>query len=100
MGTDVRKYRFCNSHAVMVDPSSLFAIHLYSHGFTQMTHSTAHGELAIKPQLGHSNIRTTVDFYIGSDIGSQREQIEKLIFNSGKIVGKETETRDVENAYA
>jgi len=27
---------------------------------------------------------TAVDFYIGSDIGYQREQIEKLILNSGK----------------
>ena len=56
--------------------------------------------LAIKDQLRHSNIRTTVDFYIGSDIGYQREQIEKLILNSGKIVGKEAEVKDVENAYA
>jgi len=56
--------------------------------------------LAIKDQLRRSNIKTTVDFYIGSDIGYQREQIEKLIFNSGKIVGKDKEAKDIENAYA
>jgi len=56
--------------------------------------------MAIKDQLRYSNIRTTVDFYIGSDVGYQREQIEKLIFNSGKKVGKDKEARDVENAYA
>ena len=56
--------------------------------------------LAIKDQLRHSNIRTTVDFYIGADIGYQREQLEKLIFNSGKIVGKDKEAKDIENAYA
>ncbi len=43
--------------------------------------------LAIKDQLRHSSIRTIVDFYIGSDIDSQREQIEKLAFASGKLVG-------------
>ncbi len=51
-------------------------------------------------QLRHSSIKTTVDFYIGSDISYQREQIEKLIFNSGKIVGKEAEAGNVENARA
>jgi hypothetical protein len=56
--------------------------------------------LAIKDQLRRSNIETTVDCYIGSDIGYQREQIEKLIFNSGRIVGKDKEAKDIENAYA
>jgi len=43
--------------------------------------------LVIKDQLRHSNIKTTVDFYIGADLGYQREQIEKLTLkweNSGK----------------
>jgi len=40
--------------------------------------------LVIKDQLRHSNVKTTVDFYIGSDVGYQREMIEKLILNSGK----------------
>ena len=31
-----------------------------------------------KEQLRHSDIRTTVDFYIGSDSDYQREQNEKL----------------------
>jgi hypothetical protein len=40
--------------------------------------------LVIKDQLRHSNIKTTVDFYIGADMSYQREQIEKLRLNSGK----------------
>jgi len=40
-------------------------------------------------QLRHTNLKTTVDFYIGSDVDYQREMIEKLILNSGKIVGKD-----------
>ncbi len=35
--------------------------------------------LAIKDQLRHSAIKTTVDFYIGSDIEYQREQSERLV---------------------
>ena len=44
--------------------------------------------LAIKDQLRHTNIKTTVDFYIGADLKFQREQVEKLSLNSGKILGK------------
>jgi hypothetical protein len=49
--------------------------------------------LVIKDQLRHSNVKTTVDFYIGSDVNYQREMIEKLILNSGKIVGKDEISR-------
>ncbi len=77
------------------------------HAWKEMRHTTAslmQGKgglaLAIKDQLRHSNIRTTVDFYTGSDIGYQREQVEKLIFDSWKLVGKEAEAKDIENAYA
>ena len=42
--------------------------------------------LAIKDQLRHTNIKTTIDFYIGSDVDYQRKIIEKLILSSGKIV--------------
>ena len=45
--------------------------------------------MAIKDQLRHTTVKTTEDFYIGSDIEYQREQIEKLVLNSGKIVGKD-----------
>ena len=45
--------------------------------------------LAIKDQLRHTDVKTTVHFYIGSDVGYQREQIEKLVLNMGKIVGKD-----------
>ena len=44
---------------------------------------------AIKDQLRHTNVKTTIDFYIGSDVRYQREQIEKLIFNGGKKVGND-----------
>jgi hypothetical protein len=40
--------------------------------------------LVIKDQLRHTNVKTTVDFYIGSDVAYKREMIEKLILNSGK----------------
>ena len=45
--------------------------------------------MAIKDQLRHATVKTTENFYIGSDIEYQREQIEKLVLNSGKIVGKD-----------
>ena len=45
--------------------------------------------LGIKDQLRHTNVKTTIDFYIGSDVRYQREQIEKLIFNGGKKVGND-----------
>ena len=45
--------------------------------------------MVIKDQLRHSSMKTTVDFYIGTDLGSQREQIEKLTLNSGRLVGNE-----------
>jgi hypothetical protein len=44
--------------------------------------------LAIKDQLRHTDIATTVNFYIGSDANYLREQIDKLILDSGKLVGK------------
>jgi hypothetical protein len=44
-------------------------------------------DLVIKDQLRHTNVKTTVDFYIGADVDYQREMIEKLVINSGKIVG-------------
>ena len=45
--------------------------------------------LAIKDQLRHSDIRTTFNFYFGAYVNYQREQIEKLTFNSGKLVGND-----------
>jgi integrase len=45
--------------------------------------------MAIRDQLRHTSVKTTEGFYIGSDIEFQRAQAEKLILNSGKIVGKE-----------
>jgi len=45
--------------------------------------------IAIKDQLRHSTVKTTENIYIGSDIEYQREQIEKLILNSGKTVGND-----------
>jgi hypothetical protein len=34
--------------------------------------------MAIKDQLRHTDFETTQDYYIGSDIEHQREQVEKL----------------------
>jgi integrase len=52
--------------------------------------------MAIKDQLRHSTIKTTEGFYIGSDLEFQRAQAEKLILNSGKIVGKDGETSNAQ----
>ena len=41
----------------------------------------------IATQLRHTTSKTTKDFYIGADHDYQREMAEKLILNSGKIVG-------------
>ena len=54
------------------------------HTTASLMHRKGVPALAIKDQLRHTNIKTTVDFYIGSDVDYQREMIEKLILNSGK----------------
>jgi integrase len=59
------------------------------HTTASLMHRKGVPALVIKDQLRHTNVKTTVDFYIGSDIGYQREMIEKLVINSGKIVGKD-----------
>jgi integrase len=56
------------------------------HTTASLMHRKGVPTLAIKDQLRHSSIRTTVDFYIGSDVDYQREQNEKLAFNMGKLV--------------
>ena len=40
--------------------------------------------LAVKDQLRHTDFKTTQDFYIGSDIEYQREQMEKLALEKPK----------------
>jgi len=59
------------------------------HTTASLMHRKGVPALVIKDQLRHTNVKTTVDFYIGSDVNYQREMIEKLILNSGKIVGKD-----------
>jgi len=59
------------------------------HTTASLMHRKGVPALVIKDQLRHTNVKTTVDFYIGSDVAYQREMIEKLILNSGKIVGKD-----------
>ena len=54
------------------------------HTTASLRHRKGVPTLAIKDQLRHTNMKTTVDFYIGSDMSYRREQIEKLILNSGK----------------
>ena len=43
--------------------------------------------MAIKDHPRHTTVKTTESFYIGADIEYQRKQNEKLIIDSGKIVG-------------
>ncbi|MDO9349841.1 MAG: hypothetical protein Q7U55_01220, partial [Deltaproteobacteria bacterium] len=59
------------------------------HTTASLMHRKGVPALVIKDQLRHTNVKTTVDFYIGADVDYQREMIEKLILNSGKIVGKD-----------
>ena len=40
--------------------------------------------MAIKDQLRHTDFKTTQDYYIGSDIEYQREQVEKLALERPK----------------
>lgn len=70
------------------------------HTTASLMHRKGVPALAIKEQLRHTNIKTTVDFYIGADLAYQREQLEKLTLNSGKIVGNDhlQETRRIASA--
>ena len=70
------------------------------HTTASLMHRKGVPTLAIKDQLRHTNIKTTVDFYIGSDVDYQREMIEKLVINSGKIVGKQDVFKNVQPASA
>jgi integrase len=73
---------------VGIDPKN-FSWKELRHTTASLMHRKGVPALAIKDQLRHTNIKTTVDFYIGADLAYQREQIEKLRLNSGKIVGNE-----------
>jgi len=57
------------------------------HTTASLMHLKGVPALSIKDQLRHTTVKTTEDFYIGSNVEYQREQAEKLILNSGKIVG-------------
>jgi integrase len=59
------------------------------HTTASLMHRKGVPALVIKDQLRHTSVKTTVDFYIGQDVDYQREMIEKLILNSGKLVGKD-----------
>jgi integrase len=59
------------------------------HTTASLMHRKGVPALVIKDQLRHTNIKTTIDFYIGADDDYQREQIEKLSLISGKIVGND-----------
>jgi integrase len=54
------------------------------HTTASLMHRKGVPALVIKDQLRHTNVKTTVDLYIGSDVDYQTEMIEKLILNSGK----------------
>jgi integrase len=70
------------------------------HTTASLMHRKGVPTLAIKDQLRHTNVKTTIDFYIGSDVDFQREQIEKLVFDSGKLVGKQDAFKNVQPAEA
>jgi len=70
------------------------------HTTASLMHRKGVPTLAIKDQLRHTNMKTTIDFYIGSDVDFQREQIEKLVLNSGKLVGKQDVFENVRPASA
>ncbi|MGZ3568034.1 MAG: tyrosine-type recombinase/integrase, partial [Thermodesulfobacteriota bacterium] len=63
--------------AVGIDPKR-YSWKEIRHTTGSLMHRKGVPALAIKDQLRHSDIRTTVDFYIGSDLEYQREQNEKL----------------------
>ena len=63
------------------------------HTTASLMHRKGVPALVIKDQLRHTNVKTTVDFYIGQDVDYQREMIEKLILNSGKKVGKDESSK-------
>jgi integrase len=79
--------------AVGIDPKN-YSWKELRHTTASLMHRKGVPALAIKDQLRHTNIKTTVDFYIGADLAYQREQIEKLRLNSGNLVGNE----DLQNA--
>ena len=74
--------------ALKIDPKK-YSWKELRHTTASLMHRKGVPALVIKDQLRHSNIKTTVDFYIGADLGYQREQIEKLTLKSGKLVGNE-----------
>ena len=43
-----------------------------------LMHLTGADPMAIKDQLRHTDLKTTTNYYIGSDIEYQRAQVEKL----------------------
>ena len=92
---DGERYRKWNIHKPFKKALAAAGIDPKGFSWKDLRHTTASlmyrkgvPALAIKDQLRHTNIKTTVDFYIGADLKFQREQIEKLSLNSGKIVGK------------
>ncbi|MBI5968656.1 MAG: tyrosine-type recombinase/integrase [Deltaproteobacteria bacterium] len=74
--------------AVGIDPRN-YSWKELRHTTASLMHRKGVPALVIKDQLRHTNVKTTVDFYIGADLAYQREQIEKLSLNSGKIVGND-----------
>jgi hypothetical protein len=54
------------------------------HTTASLMHRKGVPVLVIKDQLRHTNVKTTVDFYIDADVDYQTEMIAKLILNSEK----------------
>ncbi|MGD1154029.1 MAG: site-specific integrase [Syntrophales bacterium] len=70
------------------------------HTTASLMHRKGVPTLVIKDQLRHTNVKTTIDFYIGSDTDYQREMIEKLVINSGKKVGNQDVFKNAQDATA
>lgn len=87
--------------AVGID-SKKFSWKELRHTTASLMHRKGVPALVIKDQLRHTNVKTTIDFYIGPDQAYQREQAEKLSLNlfSGKKVGNDDfpDTHPIANA--
>jgi len=92
---DGTPYRHWNTFKAFRNLLKSLGIDTKKYSWKELRHTTASlmhlkgvPALSIKDQLRHTTVKTTADFYIGSNVEYQREQAEKLILNSGKIVGK------------
>ena len=92
-GTPLRHWDFYRPfkkilRTIGIDPSE-YSCKEIRHSTGTVMHRKGVPLTAIKDQLRHTSSKTTENFYIGSDLDYQREMAERLVINSGKIVGKD-----------